>query len=178
MKLSSKHIIAIIFLAAANIFPHHASADPDLVVIENVNGQESLAKGTDIVEYAKNFLGRPYRSGSKGPKSFDCSGFTSYVFRNFDLSLGASSRDQYRQGIHVSKEELQPGDLLFFSGSRKSGTVGHVGIVTEVNTDGSVKFIHAARKGGIRFDRYPDGGYYSSRYIGARRVHDASADSE
>ncbi|MDE6098803.1 MAG: C40 family peptidase [Muribaculaceae bacterium] len=173
MKHISKLIIPFFILGVSLVFsePVSAAPDPDLVAVEAIDAQDTMTKGTDIVEYAKNFLGRPYRSGSKGPKSFDCSGFTSYVFRNFDLRLGASSRDQYRQGVKVSRDNLQPGDLLFFSGSRKSGTVGHVGIVTEVNSDGSVKFIHAARKGGIRFDRYPDGGYYSSRYIGARRVH-------
>lgn len=167
----SRLLISILTFSAAIAAPMTVSADPDPVVVETIDGQETLTKGTDIVEYAKNFLGRPYRRGSKGPKAFDCSGFTSYVFRNFDLSLGASSRDQYRQGVQVSKEDLQPGDLLFFSGSRKSGAVGHVGIVTDVNADGSVRFIHAASKGGIRYDRYPDGGYYSNRYIGARRVH-------
>jgi cell wall-associated NlpC family hydrolase len=168
-------LISIITAAAALVSPALANAEPEAlpnpVMEDAIQAWERMAKGNDIVEYAKNFVGRPYRSGSKGPKAFDCSGFTSYVFRNFDLRLGASSRDQYRQGIEVEKTQLQPGDLLFFSGSRKSGRVGHVGIVTEVNSDGSVNFIHAARKGGIRFDRYPDGGYYSSRYIGARRVH-------
>lgn len=173
VKLKSILISLIAFGAAAAPIPAHAGPDalPDLVMADAIAEWESITKGNDIVDYARNFLGRPYRRGSKGPKAFDCSGFTSYVFRNFDLHLGASSRDQYRQGIQVKKEDLQPGDLLFFSGSRKSGTVGHVGIVSEVNPDGSVNFIHAACKGGIRFDRYPDGGYYSSRYIGARRVH-------
>lgn len=149
----------------------HPDALPDLVMADAISDMESMARGSEIVNFAQNFLGRPYRSGSKGPKAFDCSGFTHYVFSHFSLKLGASSRDQYRQGVKVEKTDLQPGDLLFFSGSRKSGTVGHVGIVSEVHPDGSVSFIHAARKGGIRYDRFPDGGYYSGRYIGARRVH-------
>ena len=106
---------------------------------------------SEVIDYAAKFLGRPYRRGAKGPKSFDCSGFTSYIFRNFG--------------------EIRPGDLLFFGG-RRSGKarVGHVGMAVDVDESGTVTFIHAATSGGIRYDRYPDGGYYSNRFIGARRV--------
>lgn len=161
-------LLILVFSATSVVF---AEANPGPKESLSAIKPSSGVTGKEIVEYARNFLGRPYRSGSKGPKAFDCSGFTSYVFRNFDLKLGASSRDQYRQGQPVAKEDLQPGDLLFFSGSRRGSTVGHVGIVTEVKANGSVTFIHAACKGGIRYDSYPDGGYYSNRYIGAKRVH-------
>lgn len=124
----------------------------------------------DIIDYASKFLGRPYRSGAKGPSAFDCSGFTSFVFRNFDISLSPSSRDQYQQGESVSRDEIQPGDLLFFSGRRGGKTVGHVAMAVSVDDNGTVRFIHASNRGGIRHDVYPDGGYYSQRYIGARRV--------
>lgn len=132
------------------------------------SGNEQLA--SQIIDYASNFLGRPYRRGAKGPSAFDCSGFTSYIFSNFDISLSASSRDQFGQGERISYGEIQPGDLLFFSGHRGGSTVGHVAMATEVKPDGTVKFIHAANKGGIRHDVYPDGGYYSKRFLGARRV--------
>lgn len=125
----------------------------------------------DIVNYAKTFLGRPYRRGSKGPSAFDCSGFTSYVFKNFDISLNSSSRSQYLQGEKVELDEVRPGDLLFFSGRRGGKSiVGHVGMVVSVDDNGVVTFIHAATSGGVRYDKYPDGAYYSNRYIGAKRV--------
>lgn len=122
-----------------------------------------------IIEYAANYLGRPYRAGGKGPSVFDCSGFTSYVFGQHGISLSASSSAQYLQGEKLTLEEVQPGDLLFFSGSRGGRTVGHVALAVEVD-NGKIRFIHAARTGGIRYDTYPDGGYYSQRYLGARRV--------
>lgn len=126
---------------------------------------------SELIDYAAKFLGRPYRRGAKGPKSFDCSGFTSYIFRNFDILLNPSSSAQYTQGIGVPIGEIRPGDLLFFGG-RRSGKarVGHVGMAVDVDESGTVTFIHAATSGGIRYDRYPDGGYYSNRFIGARRV--------
>lgn len=123
-----------------------------------------------IIDFAGSFLGRPYRRGAKGPKAFDCSGFTSYVFRQFDHKLAASSRTQYHQGEAIDTEDVRPGDLLFFSGRRAGKTVGHVGIAIDVDESGNISFIHAARTGGIRIDKVQDGGYYSKRYIGARRV--------
>lgn len=123
-----------------------------------------------IIDFAGSFLGRPYRRGAKGPKAFDCSGFTSYVFRQFDHKLAASSRTQFNQGEAIDTEDVRPGDLLFFSGRRAGKTVGHVGIAIEVDESGNISFIHAARTGGIRIDKVQDGGYYSKRYIGARRV--------
>lgn len=125
----------------------------------------------DIKKYAAGFLGTRYRLGASGPSRFDCSGFTSYVFKNFGFALNRDSRSQYRQGESVAVDELRPGDLMFFS-SRSSGKgrVGHVAMVAEVHPDGSCTFIHASTKRGVTYQRFPDGGYYSRHYLGARRI--------
>ena len=65
----------------------------------------------DMVSYSQNFIGTRYRLGASGPKAFDCSGFTSYVFRQFGLTLRRDSRSQGTQGTQISVEEAQPGDL-------------------------------------------------------------------
>lgn len=145
------------------------NASTELVQMHFNNSGSSALIG-EIIDYASKFLGRPYRRGGKGPSGFDCSGFTSFVFRNFDISLSPSSRDQFTQGERISRGEIQPGDLLFFAGRRGGKTVGHVAMAVSVDENGTVKFIHAANGGGIRHDTYPDGGYYSNRYLGARRV--------
>lgn len=150
--------------------------DPTTAFI-NLDNSEFYSPGNDeltgeIIDYATKHLGRPYRSGAKGPSAFDCSGFTSYVFKKFDIALSPSSRTQYTQGRKISLDEVRPGDLLFFAGRRGGKTVGHVGMVVDVNEDGSIKFIHAATSKGITYGKYPDNGYYSKRYIGARRVID------
>lgn len=128
-----------------------------------------MIEADDIISYAKQYLGRPYRSGAKGPKAFDCSGFTSFIYRNFDIDLNASSSAQSTQGEKIARGDIRPGDLLFFKGRRK-GSVGHVGIAVEVEASGNVKFIHAATSSGIRIDNLNDAGYYQKRYVGARRV--------
>ena len=150
--------------------------DPTTAFI-NLDNSEFYSPGNDeltgeIIDYATKHLGRPYRSGAKGPSAFDCSGFTSYVFKKFDIALSPSSRTQYTQGRKISLDEVRPGDLLFFAGRRGGKTVGHVVMAVDVNEDGSIKFIHAATSKGITYGKYPDDGYYSKRYIGARRVID------
>lgn len=125
---------------------------------------------SDMIGHASSFIGTRYRRGGKAPGGFDCSGFTSYIFRQFGIALNASSRSQYTQGTEIGTDNLQPGDLVFFSGravSRKH--VGHVGIVTEICPDGTFRFIHSACSTGVTISHSQEP-YYSRRYIGARRV--------
>lgn len=128
---------------------------------------------TDLVDYASSFIGTRYRHGAKGPKAFDCSGFTSYVFKNFGMSLSSSSRAQGVQGRQIGKDEVMVGDLMFFSGRRGGKTIGHVGMVVDVDeVTGKIKFIHAATSQGVVIQSFPDGGYYSQRFLQFRRVLD------
>lgn len=130
-----------------------------------------LLTGNDVVEKAKEFLGIPYRSGQMNPeRGFDCSGFTTYVYKTLNIALTRTSRSQYNEGEKISdRRKLKKGDLVFFKGSRSSRTIGHVGIVSEVDEEkGTFKFIHAGRRG-ICITSSTDP-YYSKRYVGARRV--------
>ena len=123
----------------------------------------------DLMSEAFSHIGTRYRSGAKGPYAFDCSGFTSYVFRKFGENIGSCSRDQYAKNQPISRGDLQTGDLVFFT-SRNSGRgVGHVGIVVDVNGDGTFSFIHASTSEGVKVSQSTDG-YYARRYVGARRV--------
>ncbi|GEM_PF-1256809 len=93
-------------------------------------------KGGSVVEYAKNFLGVPYVYGGSTPSGFDCSGFIKYVFAHFGVNLPRTSYAQMNVGTAVTREQLQPGDLVVF----RSG--GHVGIYV-----GNNKYIHAPQTG-------------------------------
>ncbi|MDR0538134.1 MAG: CapA family protein [Tannerellaceae bacterium] len=124
----------------------------------------------NIIDYSKQFIGKPYRRGSKGPKAFDCSGFTSFVFRNFGYSLSASCLAQVMQGNRVDISELKTGDLIFFKGRNiQSKYVGHVGIVISNDEDGNVSFIHACRRG-VSIDQLNKSKYYKPRYVTGLRV--------
>lgn len=130
---------------------------------------ESAILIDDLLREAQTHLGKRYVFGSKGPNTFDCSGFSGYVFRQFGFSLGADSRAQYKQGKAIDRKDLRKGDLVFFT-SRSSGkNVGHVGIVWEVDKEtGEFKFIHASTRSGVKISNFE--GYYVNRYIGAKRI--------
>lgn len=134
--------------------------------------ESNLALVDRLKDFASKFLGRRYVWGSTGPKSFDCSGFTSYVFRNEGIELPRTSRMQYRVGEKVNRNELKAGDLMFFSSPRSGkGRVGHVAMVVDVNeADGTCTFIHSSSGKGVNLQKFPDGGYYSRHFIGAKRV--------
>jgi len=140
-------------------------------LLDGALSEETEAMVGDMMAYARKFLGTRYVRGGKSPKGFDCSGFTSYVFGQFGISLSASSSAQYTQGNAISKDEVGAGDLLFFTGrNSRSGRVGHVGIAIDNDpVTGEITFIHAAIGGGIRIDKM-SAPYYSRRFIGARRV--------
>lgn len=118
--------------------------------------------GSGVVDYAKNFLGAPYRWGASNGKSFDCSGFVLYVFKHFDIDLGHGADDQFATGTKVARTDLQKGDAVFFTTYKKGAS--HVGIYI-----GNNKFIHASSSGGGVIITDLDTAYYKSRYIGARR---------
>ena len=129
---------------------------------------ESQKLVADLLAEANKHIGKPYRHGMKGPNAFDCSGFTSYVYKQFGYSISPASRIQYTDGKKVDRKHLRKGDLVFFT-SRSSGkNVGHVGIVVSAdNETGIFKFIHASLKG-VKISDCE--GYYANRYVGARRI--------
>ena len=110
-----------------------------------------------VVAYASNFLGTPYRWGANGPSSFDCSGFTKYVFAHFGVSLTRTTYTQINEGSYVSRGDLEPGDLVFFG----SGTPHHVGIYV-----GNNSYIHAPSTG----DVVKVSAMTRSDYLSGRRV--------
>lgn len=136
---------------------------------ETFNYDEILIE--NLMDEALSHLGARYRFGSKGPYTFDCSGFTSYVYRQQGTgNIGASSRDQYARNVPISRKDLQPGDLVFFTSPRSGRGVGHVGIVVGVDpVTHNFEFIHASTKQGVKISKSTESAY-ARRYVGARRV--------
>ena len=127
-----------------------------------------------LVEYAETFLGTPYRYGANGPKRFDCTAYTRYVYKKFGYTnLSRSSRDQARDGREVDISDfhnLQKGDILILGSRRNPKIVGHVGIFIGLDPSGrDPKFIHASNHG-VRYSSLLTESYYSNRLLGARRI--------
>lgn len=141
-----------------------------LYISEGYDSNISFATIADILDQATALIGTRYRLGSKGPHSFDCSGFTSYVYGQNDIVIGNSSREQYARNIPIRREEMQAGDLVFFTSPNSGRAVGHVGIILDFDpvTD-TFTFIHASVKNGVKISRSTET-YYARRYIGVRRV--------
>ncbi|WP_294515590.1 C40 family peptidase [uncultured Intestinimonas sp.] len=124
----------------------------------------SSALGDQIVALAKQYLGTPYVLGGNGPSSFDCSGFTKYIYAQFGYSLNRTATDQLQNGVSVSRDELQPGDLVFFK-YNTSKPVSHVGIYI-----GNGEFIHAStNRYMVQIDQM-NTGHYANVYVYARRI--------
>ena len=123
-----------------------------------------------VIKYGKSFLYTPYHFGSSNGLSFDCSGFTSYIYNSFGYKLDHSSSGQAHQFPAVDRKQLKVGDLVYFSGHRRSKShIGHVGMVVTAKEDGSFEFIHAATSRGITISSSEEP-YYAQRYIMANRV--------
>ncbi len=153
-----------------NIADNIAGMELFNTIDDNADREPTLVER--LADFASQFIGRRYRLGATGPKSFDCSGFTSYVFRHIGVELNRTSRMQYSQGDAIDDGNLRPGDLMFFSTPKSGkGRVGHVGIVVDVDDENNnLTFIHASTSKGVTYQTFPDNGYFSRHYIGAKRV--------
>ncbi|WZL74674.1 SH3 domain-containing protein [Clostridiaceae bacterium 35-E11] len=123
--------------------------------------------GIKGVKIAKELLGVPYVYGASGPNSFDCSGFTSYVYKKIGINLPRTSHGQAEVGELVAKQSLRMGDLVFFDTvGKKDNAITHVGIYI-----GDGEFIHASS--GKNAKRVVvsnlNTGYYNDKYVTARR---------
>ena len=120
--------------------------------------------GSEIAALSQQFIGCRYVYGASGPNSFDCSGFTLYIYRQYGISLAHGATAQMGYGVSVNKSELQPGDLVFFR-YNTTKAASHVGIYI-----GDGKFIHSStREYLVRVDTLMSG-HYSNVYVGARRL--------
>ena len=137
----------------------------DYVAQVDASVAASSGKGSQIAQYALQYVGCPYVYGGSSPSGFDCSGFTTYVMKHFGYSINRTASSQMDNGTSVSKSQLQPGDLVFFNSGNSSKRATHVGIYT-----GNGQFVHASTSttGVIISDL--NSSYYSSTYVGARRL--------
>ena len=133
--------------------------------------EESSVNRTELVEYAKTYLGTSYFYGGTDPsKGFDCSGFVSFVFSHFDIQLPRVSREFKSVGVDIAPEEFKIGDILLFYGYKDRDRIGHVGIICEADGMNS-KFIHSSsgKAHGVTISEL-NSKHYSKRFYKCVRV--------
>lgn len=135
------------------------------LLVDGIVGKQTAReiKVQKVLQMAKQYMGVPYVWGGVSPSGFDCSGFTHYVLLKNNIIVPRMSKDQYNAGTWVSKSQLKPGDLVFFTTYAPGPS--HVGIYL-----GGNKFIHASSGAGKVVISDLTNSYYSSHYIGAKRV--------
>ena len=136
-------------------------------VVEDNTTTSPSAAVDKVISLAKSLLGKPYVWAAEGPNSFDCSGYTYYVFKKAaNTTIPRTSVAQSKYGTYVSKSNLKPGDLVFFDTSGvNDGNVSHVGIYI-----GNNEFIHCSSSKGKVIISQLNSSYYSKAYVNARRV--------
>lgn len=92
-----------------------------------LRGATTAAVGKRVVSVAATKKGTPYRYGATGPRAFDCSGYTGWVYRQVRKSIPRTADQQYRATLHISRASARPGDLVFFGGSHKSHVAIYAG---------------------------------------------------
>jgi cell wall-associated NlpC family hydrolase len=150
-------------LAAMQI-AQQASSDPNSPVGATAGASSSSASAPPAqyggaVGIAMQFLGVPYVWGGASPSGFDCSGLIAYAYGQLGLSLPHSTYALWEMGSAVSKDELQPGDLVFFDG------LGHMGMYI-----GGGQFVHAPHTGDVVKVSSLGDSWYAQKYLGARRL--------
>mgnify|MGYP001448924205 FL=1 len=142
--------------------PDPGSPDPVAnAPARSIPGQRA-GMGAEAVRRAMSFLGTPYVWGGSQPGGFDCSGLVYYVYGTLGFKLPRVAEDQAKVGIPVPREQLRPGDAVFFADS--SGYIGHMGLYI-----GNGKMVHAPQTGDVVKVSDITTGSYAERYAGARR---------
>ena len=131
--------------------------------------ENTTSSGTrdDVIKYAEEFMGIPYKYGSQDPKKgFDCSGYTSFVLQKYNYYLSRSSKDQYNNVKKIKRNKVKKGDLVFFG----NPGIHHVGLVHEVHKNGEITMIHASSSLGISLVNIDQSTYWSPRIKAFGRV--------
>jgi cell wall-associated NlpC family hydrolase len=124
----------------------------------------------NVVYHSQQYVGTRYRSGGTSVQSgFDCSGFTSFIMKYFDMTIDHSASAQFKNGKVLSVKDAKPGDLVFFSRSGGSGRIFHVALILE-NTNDKLMVIHSTSSRGVVMEDISKDEYWSPKIVGAADV--------
>ncbi len=136
----------------------------------NKSSSESASvskKRQDIVQFAQQHVGAPYKYAGTSPSGFDCSGFTNFVMKKFNVTLSPASTAQATTGREIPLDRVQPGDLVFFS--QDNNRISHVALVIKRSREG-IFCVHSTTSRGVMIDNISTSTYWKPRIMFARDV--------
>ncbi len=157
-------ITVIFFLASCNSTKKIASNNPRETTSYSTTPNSSIR--TNVESFSKTCKGTRYKYAGKDKNGFDCSGFTSYVFKKYNVNLSSSSSAQAQQGRKIPVNQSKKGDLIFFG---TAGKVSHVAIVLS-NTGEGITVIHSTSSKGVIVQNVSKSSYWKPRILFARDV--------
>ena len=145
--------------------PAESNVENNQAEQNNQSGQVGQGTIAQIVALARAQCGKSYIYGAAGPNAFDCSGLTSWLYKTYGYSIARGAAAQTGNGYAVSRQNLQPGDLVFFSNESSGGRVGHVGIYV-----GNGRLVHASTPSRGVLEENMNSSWFNQHYMGARRI--------
>lgn len=149
-------------------------ADSTIIKKETSVLEKAIANVADpvvenIISFSKQYLGTPYHYSGTTSSGFDCSGFIGHLFKSKGVELPRNSSAMAKVGESIEKENLKPGDLVFFKGRGRRSGVHHVGMVVQSN-DSSVLMVHLSSSRGVVVEDFTKSSYFRNRFIKAKRI--------
>ena len=166
-----KFVILLAFSLLGYLNPSSIELVHEKSAIENIDSSDSgkraeLRLRNEISAFAKKFVGKKYKYAAMGPHSFDCSGYTSFIFHHFDVRLDRSSKFQAKQGKRKRISQLNPADLVFFGNQNR---IQHVGIVLEASK-GHLVMIHCSSSRGVVIEDVYQSEYWKDKLLFGKDV--------
>lgn len=153
---------------SALFFPGCSTAKKTVTPPPETSGLSQKKFRQEVVNYALQYIGSGYKSAGTSPKTgFDCSGFTSFVLKQFDVKVSPASAAQSKEGVPVSLSAVQPGDLIIFGRNNKD--IQHVALVVERTRDGII-CVHSTTSRGVIRENVTASSYWKPLILGARDV--------
>ena len=156
-------VFSLILLFVACNTTKKSASKPDVPVKPSNSANMQLRNR--VVAYAQKYVGSPYKYAGTSPSGFDCSGFTSYVLKEFNVKASPASAIQAKEGRSVSIDKVKPGDLVFFG--ENSSHISHVAMVVKRSKEGIV-CVHSTTSRGVIVENVSTSTYWKPKILFAR----------
>lgn len=165
-RLLSLFLLPLLFVVGCDLLKPRTTSHKPAPPPPSSNSSASLRR--NVVSYGQKFVGTQYRYAGTDPKTgFDCSGFTSFVLKEFNVKVSPASAKQATEGRPVSLDRAQPGDLIFFGENAKN--IQHVALLVKRSSDG-LTCVHSTTSRGVIVENVSKSSYWKPKILFARDV--------